>query len=278
MAERLAVVALLALALVQAACVTRTVRESVFDQEGIEILLRSQKKGGEPIDKGFQHPLTIAPVRMVHVLSRIDLRDDSDKMPVRRPAIPTDKLYTIAGGVSRALAQADPSQEVVVQVVRRTKRFGVFDRYYLTSFLCYARDELLFVQVSRSDWEIPVRRRNKLPETHVGEHPLDFALVSDEAMTLADSQTLAIEWRNAIFKRPTRTRLTAGGKVVRRTILMEMEEDPTEFEPAPTLGELSPEALRELADLEEARRRGEINETEYTIRKREILEGETGGK
>ena len=95
-------------------------------------------------------------------------------------------------------------------------------------------------------------------------------------MMLVDQQAVAVEWRDPIFQKPTRTRLTPGGKVVRRTILMESLEDETDYGPRPQLSdELSPEQLRALADLEEQRRSGNISEGQYNARRNRILRGET---
>ncbi len=258
------------------ACATRTARETVFDDGYTEVILRGKKKGGQPIDRGFDHPVSIAPVRVAHIFSRIDMRVQDGKKNERRPAVPTATLYTIADAVAKALQQADSSQEIVVQSIRRTKRWGVFDRFYLTSLLCYVKDDLFFVHVSRSDWEIPKHREDRLPETHAGEFPLKFRLLTSKGMTLVDSQAIAADWRDPIFKKPTRTRITAGGRVVRRTILMEsVEEDPTDYGPTPQINEdLSSQDLRDLADLEEQRERGELTETEYNARRNRILRGE----
>lgn len=257
------------------ACITRTVRDTVFDDGYTTVILRSQTRGGKPIDKGFEHPITIAPVRMAHILSRIDLRHKVDKELKRVPAIHLDSLFTIADGISQALEKADSSQEIVVQSIRRSRHLGVFDRHYLTSLLCYIRDDLLYIHISRSDWEIPVQRDRPLPETHVGKHPLDFRLVTEKGMMLVDPQAVAVEWRDPIFRKPTRTRITPGGKVVRRTILMESLEDETDAGPPPEWSEnLSPEQLRALADLEEERRSGKISEGEYDARRKRILRGE----
>jgi hypothetical protein len=64
-----------------------------------------------------------------------------------------------------------------------------------------------------------------------------------------------------------------GGKVNRRTVLME-EEVPAEPDAAvsPEAMPSDPEALRALADLEESRSKGELTEAEYLRRKRAILE------
>jgi hypothetical protein len=64
------------------------------------------------------------------------------------------------------------------------------------------------------------------------------------------------------------------GEVVRKTILMESpveewaKEEPSD---APLPPDLSPDQLRALADLEEARQRGQITEAEYRARRRKIL-------
>jgi hypothetical protein len=270
------IAAFLMLALLAAAsnaCIARTVRETVVDDGSIQVLLRGKKKAGQTVDQGFEHPITIAPVRMAHILSRIDMRRDDDGEAKRVPAIHLDLLFGIAEGMTEALEKADSSQEVVVQAIRRTKRFGVFDRHYLTSLLCYVRDELLYIHISRSDWEIPKQRNTRLPETHVGKYPLDFRLVVEKGMVLADPQAAAVYWRDPIFRKPTRTRITPSGKVVRRTILMESFEDETDY--GPRLGDdLTPEQLRALADLEEERRDGSISEGEYDARRKQIMRGE----
>jgi len=260
---------------VSSACITRTVRETVFDDGYTEVILRSQKRGGQVIDKGFEHPVTIAPVRLANILSRIDLRQETDGEMKRVPAIHLDSLFTIADGMAEALQKANSSQEIVVQSVRRSKRLGLFDRNYLTSLLCYMRDDLLYIHVSRSDWEVPVQRDKPLPETYVGKYPLDFRLVVEKGMMLVDPQAVAVEWRDPIFRKATRTRITPSGKLVRRTILMESLEDETDYGPQPQLSEdLSPEQLRALADLEEQRRSGKISEGEYDARRKQILRGE----
>lgn len=267
---RTAGLALALLALPASGCITRTVRETVLDDGHNQVILRSEKRGGTPIDRGFDHPLTIAPVRMAHILSRIDVADDSGKKKERRPAVPTEILYPLADALAKAIAQADPSQEVIVQSVRRAKRFGVFDRFYLTSLLVFAKDDLLYVQIARSDWEIPSRRRDRLPEPRAGEQNQSFRLLVDRGMSLADSQSALVDWRDPIFSRPTRTRLTPGGKVLRTTILMESEEEAPPPRPEIT-SDLSPEQLRALADLEEARRAGQVSEAEYAARRNRIL-------
>jgi hypothetical protein len=254
-----------------AGCITRTVRQTLVDDGHERVVLRSEKRLGTPVERGFDHPLEVAPVRLAHILSRIDLEDESGKKKERRPAIPTESLYAVAEALSKGLAAADPTQEVVLQSVRRSKRFAVFDRHHLTSLLVFAKDDMLHVQVARSDWEIPPRRREQLPEPHAGEQQQRFRLLVDEGMSLSDAQTAVVDWRNPVFARPTRTRITPSGRVLRTTILMESEEEAPP--PRPTLPpELTPEQLRALADLEEARRAGRLSESEYAAERNRILE------
>src|SRR5262249_57550867 len=116
------------------------------------------------VEQGYEHPFTIAGVRLAHILSCIDVEDESGKKRERRPAIPTEDLYPVADALAKALAKANSTQQVLVQSLRRTKHLGVFDRYFLTSLLVHAKDGRLVIQVGRTDWEVPKRRRDQLPE------------------------------------------------------------------------------------------------------------------
>jgi hypothetical protein len=272
--RRVLAAGLLALPLLGAlGCIKRPIKQDVYRENRIEVFLRSEKRLFSTVEKGFDQPAVIAPVRIAHILSRIDIRASADEGGRRQPAIPTEMLFPIADGVSQALAKAGPNQEVVVMAIRRFRRFAVFDRDYLTSFLCYVRDDKLYVHLSRSEWEIPTRRKDRLPEPHVGDHPMRFKIFSGQAMALVDKQSVAVYWRDPIFARPTRTRVLPTGEVLRREILMESPPEEVNEqrarEPLPT--DLSPEQLRELADLEEARRQGAITEADYHARRRAIL-------
>ncbi len=253
-------------------CITRTVKVPVFEQDKTNIFLRSQEKGGEALPKGFGHPLAISAARMAHILSRIDVRGEKGDSE-RRAAIPLDSLYVIAEGMSKALAKANPDQEVVVMSIRRTKRLALFDRNYLNSLVAYVRDDLLFIHLSRVDWEIEAGRKTELPEPRVDEQVMSFRLMISPGMTLLTPQSVAVSWRNPVFRRPTRTRVLPSGRVVRREILMESPEDA----PAPPItsdvlpGNLTPDTLRKLADLEEQKNRGEVTQTQYTVLRTTIL-------
>lgn len=266
---------LLVLCLGALGCLTRSARTDVYEKNRIKVFLRADKKTfGGNVDKGFSHPITLAPVRLAHILSRIDMRGPDDGKE-RIAAIPTDMLFPIAEGVSQAFEQAGPDHEVVVMAINRFKRWGVFNKNYLTSFLAYVKEEQLWIHVSHSEWEIPPRKEDKPPEPRVTDRPQSFQLFSGTAMVVVNPNTLAVSWRDPVFSRPTRTKVLPSGEVMRRTILMESAPEPVVDEGVARLpDDLSPQQLRDLADLEEARRGGKITEPEYRDRRRKIVSPE----
>ena len=279
----LALAIFVVIAAVGSGCGTRTVRETFYEDSSTRIVLRHQTESGELVDRGYSQPIGIAPVRLAHILSRIDVRTEAKKGAQRAPAFPTKALYVVADHLSKALREADSSQEITVYYIHRTKRFGIFDRRYLTSFVTYAKDDLLYIHLSRTDWEIPKAGKNeRLPEPRVGDYVMEFRVVPSKGMTQVDGQSVAVAWRSSVFKKPSRTRVTPSGEVVRRTILMESEEEAGEatsesaFERLPE--NLSSATLRELADLEDERHRGEITEAEYNARRRQIIRSDPASK
>lgn len=262
--------------LVVSGCLTRYVRDDVYKDKRIEVFLRLDKRPIRVVEKGHDHPAAISAVRMAHILSRLDIRKSVDDGGKRSPAIPTQLLYSVANGVSRALAKAGENQEVVVMAVRVERTFKVFDQDHLTSFVAYVRGEQLFIHLARVDWATPDLNKNRreLPQPRLGEHPMRFKLFGGTAMTLIDRQSVAVNWRDPIFKRPTRTKLLPSGEVRRKTILLESPEEleDEELEGSAKLPPgLSSTKLRALADLEEDREAGRITEADYRTRQREIL-------
>ncbi|MBW2541198.1 MAG: SHOCT domain-containing protein [Deltaproteobacteria bacterium] len=269
-------IALAALALSAAALAgCMTTKKTIFQQQGITVQLISKRS--ESVE--LNHPITIAPVRLSHILARIDIRLTAKDSQQRVPAFHIEEIDGISEGLAKGLREAAPNQRVIVYSIRREKRFGIFDTQYLTSFIAYAYGEHLFLHLSRSDWEIPPRRKDSLPEPKIGKFPSKFRILPGKAMRLVDEQALAISWDEEIFERPTRTRVTPSGQMVRKTILMESEEPESEAE-----GELeqpagaqtvpagiSAQTLRALADLEERRQRGEIDEYDYERERNKIL-------
>lgn len=263
---------LLLAGLALSACTTRFVKQPLIDEPEIKVYLRTEKSLRGVVEKGYEHPAVIAPVRLAHVLSRIDVRHSADDGNRREGALPTEQLFPLGESVSQALAKAGPDQDVVVMLLRKEHSLGVFSHTFLTSFFCYVRDGTLFFFLSHRDWEVPDRRDLELPEPRAGDDFAKVRMQADVAMTVVDRQGLAIDWRDPIFARPTRTKVLPTGEVVRKTILLESApeaDDPTESAALPE--DLSPEQLRALADLEEQRRAGAITEPEYRARRRDIL-------
>jgi hypothetical protein len=276
----------LVVAVLAAGCGTRTVRETIYDDGQTGIVLRKQTRGGEVIDPGYSHPLAIAPVRLAHILSRIDIRTDTDDGSERLPALPTESLYVLADHLAVALGRADSTEEIAVSFIVRDKRWGVFDQRFLYSFITYAKGETLYIHLSRIAWEIPKTadtRKERLPEPRIGDFPMEFRVIPTTAMTPVDAQSLAVVWRDPVFSKPTRTSVGLDGKVLRRTILMETPEE-TEVEveekvvPTVLPETLAAATLRALADLEEERGRGEITEAQYNERRREIIRNDPASK
>jgi hypothetical protein len=274
----IAVTALVACAAALASCATTPT--TVFEQKGTKVQLVSER--GDDIE--LNHPVTIAPVRLAHILARIDIRLSVKDGQQRVAGFHIESLDLISEGLTKGLRDADPNQRVVVYSIRREKRFGIFDTKYLTSFTAYVHGENLFLHLSRSNWEIPPRKKDNLPRPKIGEFPSKFRILPGKAMKMVDEQSLAIVWQDDIFARPTRTLVTPSGKVMRKTILMESEEpeidsnaesDAVEAEPEPKLtvpAGISAKTLRALADLEEQRKRGEISEYDYQRQRRKILD------
>lgn len=276
-------VLLAAVSLLATGCLTRHVREEVFDQDRMQVFLRTDKRLFSTVQKGYDHPATISAVRIAHILSRIDLRWSAKEGNQRAPAIPTELLYPMADGVSQALAKAAENQEVVVMGIRKQRRFAILDDQYLTSLILYVRADKLYVHLSHSDYLLKESYRpgEKLPQPRLSDDPGRFRLYGGEAMTLIASNAMAVHWRDPIFKVATRTKILPTGEVKRKTILLESPaedvpegEDEGLAEPVSLPSGLTPAQLRELADLEEARLEGRVTESEYRIRQREILGAE----
>ncbi len=260
------------------ACGPRYARVLVREQDGLRAALRAELRGGDAVARGFAHPATIAGVRLAHVLARIDVRmSPSEEGGERRPAIPTELVYPLGDLLSEALAKATPSQEVVIQATRKERRLGLFTQEYHTSFVAYVQGDLLFVHLSRVDWLVAKGDEKEIREPFVGREVMAFRVLPAEGISPVGPQAVSAAWRDATFRSPTHVRIGPGGRVMRRTILMEsppeaLEDEETEA-PLPT----DPDVLRALAELEEARRRGEVSELDYHRRRRELLHGAPPG-
>jgi hypothetical protein len=243
----------------------------VHEDNGLKIQLRSETREGEAVDRGFAHPAAISGVRVTNILSRIDVRMEGKEEPARKPAFSAGLLYELGDRVSAALAEADPSQEVVVQVVRRERRFRIFTENRLTSFVTYVRGDDLYVHLARVDDVVETDYDDSFPEPWPNREVMRFTVLAGEGIIPVAPQAVAAAWRDPVFLSASQVRLGPGGKVMRREILLESPEEEAEPSAREFPGELPPETLRALADLEESRREGAISEAEYQSRRRRIL-------
>lgn len=268
------VLALFAVTLVASGCFTKVMRSPVYSENGVEVFLRYEQKGGEPIDRGYSQPVQIAPVRLTNLLSRIEVR--KNESPDRTPAIPTDLLYPIGEGISRAFAKATPAQQVVVMAKQRKRNLAIFTQDYLTSLVLWNVDDKLYIKLGHLDWAVPKDPKEVIAEPKIDDIIGKFRAVPSDGIAAEGDQLVTAQWRDSLFKDSGALSIRPGGQVVRRTVLMDSgEEIGTPAEPAggapiPPQG-VTPENLRALADLEEARQRGEVTEADYQAKRRAIL-------
>ncbi len=275
-----AAAAVLALALAGCAGYQRNVLSEAGNDK---VMLRGEQTfGGGAVEKNYDHPITISGARLAHILSRIDVRTDDEDANSRKPAIPAEIVFELGEKLSNALAKASKDEEVVVIANRRERSLGVFSHDYITSFTAFVKGDLLHIRLYHLDWKQPQGgQQAKITEPVPDKQIMRFRVVPGQAISPEGPQGVAVSWRDPIFRSPTAVRITPDGKIVRRQILLESEAPPEEEGtaeelPSVTSGNLSPEQLRALADLEEARRDGQVSEGDYQERRARILRGELG--
>jgi hypothetical protein len=265
---------LAALALSATACAGRYVREPVYQDPEISVVLRSEKNWQTTVVRGFSHPTTVSALRIAHVLARIDVRTGAEEGNDRTPAFATAALYKVGEEIARAFSKATPDQMVIVKAVRREKRFGIFHEKYLTSFAAWMRGDDLVIHFSRVEWPMPKEDEETIPEVYVDRVVQSFKVLPAEGIVPQGDQELAADWRNPVFRDATHVKVGADGKLLRRQVLMEGDAPAVEEkEPEATVlpADLPAGTLRALAELKERRTRGEISETTYHRERRDLL-------
>lgn len=265
--------ALLAAALVLAGCAgPRYERETFYENRDITITLR----GRTDVNPDYEHPVQVSAVRLSHILASLDVRfDDQEKKNARTPVVPIEAIYPLGELVSRALAAAKPEQEVVVSALLRSRKLKIFTEKTLTAFIVYMKNDQLVFHISRVGFTVPKNPNDRVHEPKQGKSYQDFKVLRSKSIVPIAPQAVAVEWRHPDFRKADAVRIGRGGKIKRRTVLIEEpEEEAPEETPADVvdLSTLTSDALRQLADLEDERRRGDINEAEYVARRRKILE------
>ncbi|MDX1649041.1 MAG: SHOCT domain-containing protein [Myxococcota bacterium] len=271
--------ALLLVALLLPACGPRYRRTVVQEEGGITVTVRSLAGDDGMAPRGFNHPATISGIRLAHILSRIDVRLSAgadDGAGDRRPAVPTELIYPLGDALSAGLAAAGENQEVVVEAIRKERRLGIFTNERVTSLVAWVQGDELVVHVGRSDDLIPKGELDDLKEPIPGRQVQAFKVVATEGIVPVADQAVSVHWRDPVFREASHIRVGPTGEVMRRTILMEAPPEAAEEELPPLRLPSDPETLRELAELEEQRRAGEISEAEYHRRRDALLRSGAG--
>jgi hypothetical protein len=208
-------------------------------------------------------------VRLAHILSALARES---KPGQRDPVIRSEHVYELADGLAAALAKAGPDDEVVAIAKMRDRRFQIFTVDRVTSFRVWMATGQLYVQffaieqeldrdAAQKGYEVPLEPPRNAPSWH---------LVAAHALAPIDDRTAAVDWRDDYWRKPVNLRVRSG-KVARRTVLMESQED---TEPVPPVPAGSTDAQRRALDqLDVARRSGLVSEAEYQRRRRLVLEG-----
>lgn len=271
-------VPLLACAWLLAGCGPKLEVRDVYESEdgNVSVKLRRLVQGGEPIPWGYDHPVTISDVRMAHILAEISNRNAEGAL---QPAIRSPQVYPLAEGISKALAVASPNDEVVALAYSRERRFGIFTYDLATAFRVTMQEPMLNIDFFDIEVEVEKNPRERgtrsyeLPEELPEKQPV-FALEPTKLQVARGARGLAFDWRNPFYSRPVSLTLR-GGRLQRRTILMEVE--PEELAPATQEGYTSPilrnAQLDALDRLDAERRKGLVSEEEFQRRRRLILEG-----
>ena len=189
--------ALFACAAFSVGCASTVEEREFYDEGETTTLLRTRLAGGEPIERGFQHPAEISKERLRRILSTIRVRFDKPFLdPEEKPAIARAILPDVSRALSESLAAANPNEEIALSALRKSRRFGVFTEETLTTFVAYVKDDLLTISLSRVDWNLSNLRASsankpQLPKPRLGEKQMDFAIVPSPDYRPAGQQAVA---------------------------------------------------------------------------------------
>lgn len=210
------------------ACGPKVIRETVVQNDQVTIQLRQQELRDpekDPEAERFSHPAIVAPTRLAAILAQIAVRPKDGEARERQDAVPTSLIFPLADGISRGLAKAGPRQEVVAMGRRSERQLGVFTREYLTSLVAVVRGDQLELHFSHLDWPIPGDPDAQVREPWRGKAVSRFRVIPGERIEPVGTYGVAVSWRDPAFSDTSTLRRGPGGRVRRRTILMESSED-----------------------------------------------------
>ena len=260
-----------------AGCATRTVRHNVIKENLLQVDLVREMHWFSVEERDFEHPAIISVPRLSRILNAIEIETQAEgKGVIRQPAFHPEIVPRTAEALARALAEANPNEEVGIKVLRREARMGIFNRKFLTTFLAYVDDGLLYLLLRRIDDPITESQEKKpLPDPQRNRKVMEFRVVTGDPIYFAGIQDLEIDWQNDVFRSEFRLPGTTSGEKRRREIISTSPIPKEEIESSRKddidLNEITPEQLRALADLEEERREGRITENAYQRARRQLL-------
>ncbi|MFQ5514162.1 MAG: hypothetical protein ACE5FG_06940 [Myxococcota bacterium] len=268
--RRAALGSLLAL-LACTACGPRVVRETVLERPDLRVELRHVEAEGRQLQPEYDHPVTIADVRVAHILASLVHEDAKGR---RQPTIRSEHVYGLAEGIAQAATRAGPQDEIAAvafiterrMMVFRSRRVTAFRAFFQTGQLVlefYAIEDRLEQDPRGEEYAIPL----EAPQWRKG-----FSLVAGPAQRRVSARRLHVDWRSPQFARPLSLRSGRGG-AGRRTILLEAPPQPATERPPERPENLEDEQIQALDQLEAARRAGIILESEFQRRRALILEG-----
>ena len=255
-----------------AGCGPKVVRETVHQATDLEVQLRRTLVDGEPLARGFEQPLSIAPVRVVHILASLSYED---REGARRSVIRSKHVYELAEGLGEAFAKAGPDDEIVAFAISRDRRLGIFTVDRVTAFRAFAQQGQLLLEFYAIEENFKEDPRRDTPY----EVPLDlptwkptFHLLAGTGQAVSGARGLAVDWRDPVYRKPVS--LSRRGRMQRRTVLMEAPEE-EEVDPSalPIPPEVTDVQIRALDQLDAVRRSGLLTEAEFKRRRRLVLEG-----
>ena len=258
-------------------CGPRIVSETVYEAEadGIDVLLRHQMRRSEPVQARYNHPIVISDIRLAHILGILVASKKGRAQGIFRP----DQVYPLAQGMKKALAQANPNQEVAARLFYVEKNLGVFTSSFVTAFRAYARGDSLIIEffeirerVERTTRDNSLRNYD-LPK-NLPDSALSHVLAAGDAHRPYGKRGVSIDWRHPQYRAPIS--FTSRGRISRREVLMEAEpeaEAPGARESIAITPELQRAQMAALDQIDQLRRSGLITEAEFQRRRRLILEG-----
>lgn len=243
-------------------CGPKTVATLVHKDPHFEVYLQQEiGKDKQPVDKGYQHPLSLSVQEIHRLLRSIQIKSQSGifrrilsgPRPDVEPAFTDEEVGRMSPGISRALAAATPADRVAFRLKHPR---GIFTPG-LTTGILYAKDDRLEF-ILGNYWYLPPPATES-PYTQV-EDPLDIKNGQTVILISGPFQKL---------QQSDRTRLKNRWLIVDyKGLLASPSEQEPQQSPTPAGGVGIEEKLKILKNLLD---QGLITEEEFQGKKKELL-------